>query len=191
MEFILDMAVTFWQWTIVISLILIGFIASIFDGQGEDRVGFYYTEMPQMSPIKIETADKGFWKAIWMWMLGVRHWEITKDFYFSLKGEEYVIPQGFQFDGASVPKFLAMWLSPTGVLLMGGLIHDYGYKYGTLLRSDRTTIGDKSQKWMDTLFRDVCIEQNGFKLLNYLAYWALRLGGFVAWNGHRKHDPKD
>ena len=191
MEFILDMAVTFWQWTIVISLIIIGFIASVFDGQGEDRVGFYYTEMPQMSPIKIETADKGFWKAIWMWMLGVRHWEITKDFYFSLKGEEYVIPQGFEFDGASVPKFLAMWLSPTGVLLMGGLIHDYGYKYGTLLRSDRTTIGDKSQKWMDTLFRDICIQQNGFKLLNYLAYWALRLGGFVAWNGHRKHEPKD
>ena len=191
MEFILDMAVTFWQWTIVISLIIIGFIASVFDGQGEDRVGFYYTEMPQMSPIKIETADKGFWKAVWMWMLGVRHWEITKDFYFSLKGEEYVIPQGFEFDGASVPKFLAMWLSPTGVLLMGGLIHDYGYKYGTLLRSDRTNIGDKSQKWMDTLFRDICIEQNGFKLLNYLAYWALRLGGFVAWNGHRKHEPKD
>ena len=191
MEFILDMAVTFWQWTVVISLILIGFIASIFDGQGEDRVGFYYTEMPQMSPIKIETADKGFWKAVWMWLLGVRHWEITKDFYFSLKGEEYVIPQGFEFDGASVPKFLAMWLSPTGVLLMGGLIHDYGYKYGTLLRSDRTTIGNKSQKWMDTLFRDICIEQNGFKLLNYLAYWALRLGGFVAWNGHRKHEPKD
>ena len=191
MEFILDMAVTFWQWTVVISLILIGFIASVFDGQGEDRVGFYYTEMPQMSPIKIETADKGFWKAVWMWLLGVRHWEITKDFYFSLKGEEYVIPQGFEFDGASVPKFLAMWLSPTGVLLMGGLIHDYGYKYGTLLRSDRTSIGDKSQKWMDTLFRDICIEQNGFKLLNYLAYWALRLGGFVAWNGHRKHEPKD
>ena len=191
MEFILDMAVTFWQWTIVISLIIIGFIASVFDGQGEDRVGFYYTEMPQMSPIKIETADKGFWKAVWMWLLGVRHWEITKDFYFSLKGEEYVIPQGFEFDGASVPKFLAMWLSPTGVLLMGGLIHDYGYKYGTLLKSDRTSIGDKSQKWMDTLFRDICIEQNGFKLLNYLAYWALRLGGFVAWNGHRKHEPKD
>ena len=191
MEFILDMAVTFWQWTVVISLILIGFIASVFDGQGEDRVGFYYTEMPQMSPIKIETADKGFWKAVWMWLLGVRHWEITKDFYFSLKGEEYVIPQGFEFDGASVPKFLAMWLSPTGVLLMGGLIHDYGYKYGTLLRNDRTSIGSKSQKWMDTLFRDICIEQNGFKLLNYLAYWALRVGGFVAWNGHRKHEPKN
>lgn len=188
MEFILDMAVTFWQWTIVISLILIGFLASIFDGQGEDRVGFHYTEMPQMSPIKIETADKGFWKAVWMWLFGVRHWEITKDFYFSLKGEEYVIPQGFEFDGASVPKFLAMWLSPTGVLLMGGLVHDYGYKYATLKKKDGTDIGKKDQKWMDKLFRDICIEVNGFKLLNYLAYWALRVAGFAAWNGHRKND---
>ena len=26
---------------------------------------------------------------------------------------------------------------------------------------------------------------NGFYFMNYLAYWALRLGGFVAWNKHR------
>jgi len=26
--------------------------------------------------------------------------------------------------------------------------------------------------------------------LNYLAYWALRIGGFVAWNGHRKNNAK-
>lgn len=191
MDLLLDLAVTFWQWTVVISLIIIGFIASIFDGQGEERVNFEYDEMPHMKPLKIETASKGFWKAIWMWMLGVRHWEICEDFYYSLEGERYVIPKGFQFDGASVPKFLAMWLSPTGVLLMGGLIHDYGYKYGTLLKDDRTTIGCQSQKWMDKLFRDICIEQNGFKLLNYLAYWALAIAGFVAWNGHRKHEPKD
>ena len=191
MDLLLELAVTFWQWTIVITLILVGFIASIFDGQGEKRVGFESSEMPHMKPIKIETADKGFWKAIWMWLLGVRQWEICDDFYFSLDGERYVIPKGFQFDGASVPKFLAMWLSPTGVLLMGGLVHDYGYKYGTLMRSDRTVIGPQTQQWMDKLFRDICIEQNGFKLLNYLAYWALRMAGFVAWNGHRKHDPKN
>jgi hypothetical protein len=124
-----------------------------------------------------------------MWLVGVRRWEICDDFYFSLQGERYVIPKGFQFDGASVPKFLAMWLSPTGVLLMGGLVHDYGYKYGTLMRADRTVIGAQTQQWMDILFRDICIEQNGFKLLNYLAYWALRVAGFVAWKGHRKNDP--
>lgn len=188
MEFLLDLAVNFWQWTIVISLIMIGFVFSFFDGQGEDRVGFKYNEMPHMKPIPIETKDKGFWKGIFMWLLGVRQWEICDDFHFSLRDEEYVIPKGFQFDGASVPKFLAMWLSPTGVLLMGGLVHDYGYKYATLKKKDDTDIGKKDQKWMDELFRDICIEVNGFKLLNYLAYWALRIGGFVAWNGHRKND---
>jgi len=119
--------------------------------------------------------------------MGTRQWEIAKDFHYTINGEDFVIPKGFQFDGASIPKFLHTWLSPTGVLLMGGLIHDYGYKYATLLKKDKkTTIGIKDQKWMDQTFRDINIEQNGFHLLNKLAYWALRLGGFVAWNGHRK-----
>ena len=26
--------------------------------------------------------------------------------------------------------------------------------------------------------------------MNYLAYWSLRIGGFVAWNGHRKRNAK-
>jgi hypothetical protein len=56
------------------------------------------------------------------------------------------------------------------------------------MKKDGTDIGKKDQKWMDKLFRDICIEVNGFKLLNYLAYWALRVAGFAAWNGHRKND---
>ena len=80
---------------------------------------------------------------------------------------------------------MAQFLSPVGVLLIGGLIHDYGYKYETLLKKDGTDIGKKSQKWMDGVFRDINIEINGFYFLNYLSYWALRLGGWVAWNKHR------
>ena len=38
--------------------------------------------------------------------------------------------------------------------------------------------------------RDICIEVNGFYTMNYLAYWSLRIGGWVAWNGHRKRDKK-
>ena len=77
---------------------------------------------------------------------------MTGAFHYKLEGVEYVIPAGFQFDGASVPKFLATFLSPVGVLLMGGLIHDYGYKYATLLKKDLTTIGPKPQSYMDKLF---------------------------------------
>jgi len=188
MDFIIEQLVTWWQFTVVGVLIIVGFIANLFGvDQDEDIIGFSYKEMPHMKPIAIPTAGKGFWGAIWLWLMGTRQWEIAKDFHYSINGEDFVIPKGFQFDGASIPKFLHTWLSPVGVLLMGGLIHDYGYKYATLLKKDKkTTIGVKDQKWMDQTFRDINIEQNGFHLLNKLAYWALRLGGFVAWNGHRK-----
>lgn len=71
---------------------------------------------------------------------------------------------------------------------MGGLVHDYIYKYATLLKDTkkRPNCGVMTQKEADLLFRDICIEVNGFKVLNYLAYWSLRLAGFVAWNGHTK-----
>ena len=187
MDILLELATTFWQWSVVIVLILIGFIISWFDGQGEERVGFEMPfGMPVLQPIPIETKDKGFWKGILLWLLGKRQWEVAEDFWFKLDGETYMIPAGFQFDGASVPKFLATFLSPVGVLLMGGLVHDYGYKYATLMRDDGTNIGYRDQAYMDKLFRDICIEVNGFKFLNYLAYWSLRLVGFVAWNGHKK-----
>ena len=187
MDILLELATTFWQWSVVIVLILIGFIISWFDGQGEERVGFEMPfGMPVLQPIPIETKDKGFWKGILLWLLGKRQWEVAEDFWFKLDGETYMIPAGFQFDGASVPKFLATFLSPVGVLLMGGLVHDYGYKYATLMRDDGTNIGYRDQAYMDRLFRDICIEVNGFKFLNYLAYWSLRLVGFVAWNGHKK-----
>jgi len=188
MDFILEQLVTWWQFTLVGILIIIGWVINAFDEKKPKlRIGFFYEEMPKMQPVPIRTRDKGFWGAVWLWLMGTRQWVIAEDFKYQMNGIDMVIPKGFQFDGASIPKFLHTWLSPTGVLLMGGLIHDYGYKYQTLLKADKkTTIGIKDQKWMDQTFRDINIEINGFVLLNYLAYYALRLGGFVAWNGHRK-----
>mgnify|MGYP001251834570 FL=1 len=190
MDFILDMAVKFWPMTVFIILVIIGSIINLFDRKIDNRVNFKYIDYPHMKPIKIATKGKGFWGAILLWSFGSRHWEVVKDFNYSINGQKFIIPKGFKFDGASVPKFLGQFLSPVGVLLIGGLIHDYGYKYETLLLKNKKDIGIKSQKWMDETFRDINIEVNGFYLLNYLAYWALRLGGFVAWNKHRKVNAK-
>jgi len=191
-NFIIEQAKMWWQITTVIVLILIGWIINLFGvDQKEPIVGFEYDKMPAMRPIKIETAGKGFWSAIKMWLLGVRTWEIIEDFKFRLNGTSYVIPKGFIFDGASVPKFLATWLSPTGVLLVGGLVHDYIYKYQALvLDTPKLQVRMFNQKNADKLFRDINIEQNGFHFMNYLAYWGLRLGGWVAWNSHRKRSAK-
>ena len=189
-DLILSLATQFWPMTAFIILVIIGYIINLFDKKIDNRVNFKYKDYPHMKPIKIPTKGKGFWTAIMLWVFGTRRWEITKDFHYSLNGENFIIPKGFKFDGASVPKFLAQFLSPVGLLLIGGLIHDYGYKYETLLRKDKTTNGIRSQKWMDKTFRDINIEVNGFYFLNYLAYWALRLGGWVAWNKHRKVNAK-
>lgn len=192
MQFIIDMLVTWWQFTVVGVLIIIGWIINRLGvDQDEELIGFEYNVMPQLRPIPIPTAGKGFWGAIWMWLTSTRNWTVVKDWKFKLNGESYVIPAGFKFDGASIPKFLHTWLSPVGVLLMGGLVHDYAYKYKTLLKADKkNTMGELTQKDADIIFRDINIEQNGFHFLNNLAYWALRIGGFVAWNGHRKVNAK-
>ena len=189
-DLILSLATQFWPMTAFIILVIIGYIINLFDKKIDNRVNFKYKDYPHMKPIKIPTKGKGFWTAIMLWVFGTRRWEITKDFHYSLNGENFIIPKGFKFDGASVPKFLAQFLSPVGLLLIGGLIHDYGYKYETLLRKNKTPNGIRSQKWMDKTFRDINIEVNGFYFLNYLAYWALRLGGWVAWNKHRKVNAK-
>ena len=191
MELLVSLAMKFWQWSIVIAVIIIGFIINTFDRKKAKCYTFAYTAMPQMKPLPIKTKGKGFFKGILLWLLGTRQWEIANDWEYVLNGNKYVVPAGFKFDGASIPKFLHTFLSPVGVLLMGGLVHDYAYKYETLLRANkRDTLGKISQKRADEIFRDINIEVNGFYVMNWLAYWSLRLGGFVAWNGHRKRNSK-
>ena len=59
------------------------------------------------------------------------------DYNYKLNDKEFVIPAGFKFDGASIPKFLRTFFSPVGVLLIGGLVHDYMYKYSACKPADK------------------------------------------------------
>jgi hypothetical protein len=186
MELLLTLAMKFWQWSLLIILVIIGFIINLLDKK-KSNLKFSYDELPHLQPVRIATKGKGFWKGIIMWLLTTRNWVTTKDWKYKINDVEYVIPAGFQFDGASIPKFLRTFFSPVGVLLIGGLVHDYMYKYTAckpLNKKDPLLLVD--QKKADQIFRDINIEVNGFYFMNYLAYWSLRLGGFVAWNGHRK-----
>lgn len=181
-----DLLVTYWQFTLVFILVILGSILNFFVS-GTSQMDFKAEGMPHMKPIPIPTKGMGFWRGVYTWIMVTRKWEITQDYFYSINGTRLMIPSGFVFDGASVPKFFRSWLSPMGVLLIGGLIHDYGYKYQTLLKdTGKQCNGIKTQKEMDIVFRNVNIEVNGFHLLNYLAYYALKLGGFVAWKGHRR-----
>jgi len=189
MEILITLAMKFWQWSLLILFVIIGFAINLLDKR-KSNLKFEYDKLPTLIPLKIETKGKGFWKGIIMWLLSTRNWQLTKDFTYKIDGKEYIIPAGFQFDGASIPKFLRTFFSPVGVLLVGGLVHDYAYKYACLKRTGKGALLVLDQKRADQIFRDINIEVNGFYFMNYLAYWSLRLGGFVAWNGHRKNNAK-
>ena len=189
MELLVSLAMKFWQWSLLIVLVIFGLIINLLDRR-KSNCTFHYEELPHLQPIKISTKGKGFWKGIIMWLLSTRNWKITKDWKYRYNGNEYIIPAGFQFDGASIPKFLRTFFSPVGVLLVGGLVHDYMYKYAALKRTGKGGLLLVDQKKADQFFRDINIEVNGFYFMNYLSYWSLRLGGWVAWNGHRKRNSK-
>ena len=106
-----------------------------------------------------------------MWLLSTRNWKITEDWKYKIDDKEYIILKGFQFDGViSILKFLRTFFSFLGVLLVGGLVHDYMYKYA----HERTecerwiTSCCRSKKEIDQIFRDINIEVNGFYFMNYL-----------------------
>lgn len=186
-EFI-DYAIQFWTVTAIVVVILLEIIVVVLDNKQTDKVKFTYEAMPCMQPIIIPTKGQGIWTAFFVWVMKTRTWKLSEDFFYTIDGEEYKISKGFVFDGASVPKFLRSILSPVGILLLGGLIHDYGYKHSRLCYRSGVSTELMSKKELDHLFKSININVNGFKTLNYLTWYALRIGGFFAWRSHRKND---
>ncbi len=149
---------------------------------------FEYQHMPIMSPIAIPTEKVNIIAAIVLWIYTSRKWKIEKEWSFSIDKIDYVIEKDFEFDGASVPKLFRSWLSPMGILLIPGLIHDYGYKHSLLKLANDENAETQDREYFDVLFREIAITVNGFKILNYIAYYAIRLFGWIPWNSHRKND---
>ena len=154
--------------------------------------------MPVLIPVPIETKDKNAWDAFWTWYFATREWVFAEDWEFHLPetGETYVIPKGFQFDGASIPKRLRAYLSPVGLLLVPGIIHDFGYRYDYvwLREADgslrRAYAGAGREHW-DALFFKVGNYVNGVFIINWLAHFALALAGGIAWRRNRRRISPD
>ena len=152
--------------------------------------------MPKLEPIQypIEKLNK-FWRT-WRWITYTRKWKVIEDYYFTLPdGTKVVIPKGFEFDGASVPKPLRGLLSPTGCLFLAGFFHDYGYRYDKLIGVNEDgsrydyMLGAGKIYW-DDLFRKIANQTNGLKHINKATYIMLLLFGFWSWYKHRRGVPK-
>ena len=84
MELLLTLAIKFWQWSLLILLVIIGFVINLLDKR-KSNLKFSYEEMPQLKPVPIKTKGKGFWKGIAMWLLSTRNWELTKNWRYNVR----------------------------------------------------------------------------------------------------------
>ncbi len=156
-------------------------------------------EMPKLIPVPIKTKHKNVWVRIWRWITSIRQWRLIEDWEYKLPDDDepvIVIPKDFIFDGASIPRPLWGVLSPTGLLLIPGLIHDFAYRYDYLWALDSTGSVYKykhnsGQRFWDSMFKRVGVAVNGVALIDLLAHLALAGFGRWAWKSNRKrNDPE-
>jgi hypothetical protein len=145
------------------------------------------SSLPKLNPIRIPTRSaEGRLSALWVWLSKPRQWEVAEDWQCIVGGQTIDIPAGFRFDGASVPRPFWILVTPIGILLVPGLLHDYGYKYEHLKVGGGGKIGhDKNRLFWDKLFLQAGVDVNGFRVLSSLAGYAVCLFGWTAWFGHR------
>jgi len=149
---------------------------------------------PILKPIPIKTKGLSWWKKTKIWLTSSRKWEVIDDYYFEIPWLNIIvkIPKGFIFDGASIPKLFWPLLSPTGLLFIPGLFHDYGYKYNKWLDSEGNGIFvNAGQKFFDDQFRKLGVYINDMPILDKIAFVALRGFGWMAWNSHRKEEKEN
>ena len=144
-------------------------------------------QMPKLRPLPVSKRGER------------RRWEVLEDWTcdFLGRGFMYIIPAGFIFDGASIPRLFWNILSPAGYLFMAGLIHDFAYKYRFLYTfsviesldgGERRIIREwYSQKEADQKFEalaeKICM---GAHFFTRTAFITLRLFGSKAWKEHRQ-----
>lgn len=153
--------------------------------------------MPKLKPIPIKTKNHSILTKYYRWATYIRIWEVSEDWEFKLHNKTLIIiPKGFKFDGASIPKPLWFLLSPTGLLLIPGLIHDFGYRYNYLWSKDDKDNYIKiyenyDQEFWDILFRKESLRVNGIAAIGFSAWLSLVFFGRFAWNKNRKRNAKD
>lgn len=164
--------------------------------------------LPEIIPERIPTVTKAHSRRIpWFvalihWLTKARTWKVSDDWMCTIGDQRCVIRANanFLFDGASIPRPLWWILSPIGILLIPGLLHDHGYRHRKLRALNPDTPGQdrdfwphptsnfKNKLYWDKLFIQSAVDINGFRALNTLAGYAVVLFGGLAWKGNRKRE---
>ena len=130
-------------------------------------------EMPSsfVTPLDVEFLDG-------------KTWRLAAPFEFMSEVTESVIdiPDGFLTDFASIPRVLWAALPPTGPYGKAAVVHDYLYQ-----TMDATT-HLVTRKEADQVLKEGMEVLGIGRVTRFAIYAGVRLGGWAAWNKHRKSD---
>ncbi len=117
--------------------------------------------------------------------LGANRWRLAESFEYHLgelgSGVVIRVPAGFETDFASVPRLLWPLLPPTGSYGKAAVLHDY--LYATQQIAGQSITRAKA----DEVFLEAMAVLGVGWLKRHTVYWGVRLGGWLAWNQHRRH----
>jgi len=135
-------------------------------------------QMPKLIPLPMDDDETH------------RRWELIEDWRFARwRAHIIVVPAGFVFNGASIPKVFSNIFASTGILFLAALIHDFMYENGYYLVTfevlDRDPVNMEvyvTRQEADQIFEeiaDICYPQNTVAIGMAKAF--LSVGGGRAW----------
>lgn len=100
-------------------------------------------------------------------------YRILRKFKVRYKNRQVTVPEGFESDGASIPRFFWRIITPADCrIIRAAFVHDYLY---------RKQPKNWTRKDADDLFRVLCIRDGLSAFTANCLYYALRLFGGGAW----------
>jgi len=113
-------------------------------------------------------------------------YKLRQDFIYRNFNTEIIARKNFEYDGASVPRIF--WtisnLTPDGLIRNAALVHDCIYiakgKKGIYI-GEFSLSKNFTRKEADKLLKTIALENGVSKFQANLAYYAVRLGGYITW----------
>lgn len=109
-------------------------------------------------------------------------WYLEEEYSYQYDGNLIKVPKGFDFDLASIPRFLWWLIAPFELSISAPLLHDFIYVHrGDLPEASIIPVRTYNRKQADVLFRQLMKQEGVPTWRMNAAYLAVRLFGKKAW----------
>ena len=113
-------------------------------------------------------------------------WTLEEEYRCPVNGSLLKIPKGFRFDLASIPRlfWVVPGFAPFELSTAAPLVHDYLYRFEGHLPAGQVVPPRRfTRREADMYFRLIMKNEGVGVIRRTLAWWGVRLGGWIAWRG--------